>query len=428
MVAGAVKATTIFGQEVLSSKAASGVKLELRRKLLQKLSRTSHDWRSQQTSSELNLLVTSGLDSLDAYFAKYLPQLIYTSLAMPIFLIVIWLQDSISGITVAITMPLIPLFMILIGWATEKVQIQQLTALTRLSRHFSDAVRGLTTLRVFGRANRQVEVLRELSDDHRRRTMKVLSLSFISGFALELIASLSVALIAVSIGLRLLNGDISFTVGLFVLMLAPDAYLPLRVIGSNFHASADGVAAINRVFEIFDSIEVTEDNSPMFSPVPGKVNVITGPSGSGKSTALRTLDSAHAVWMPQQTFLLPGSVRENIVGKSGEQFSPHALTQALKLSALDDLDLDRVLGSLNSGLSGGQLQRLMLARAIYRLLSGERNLLLLDEPTSAQDSKRLLKIAQSLRFLAAKGYTVVVVSHQKTLIEQADQEFEVVDA
>jgi ATP-binding cassette subfamily C protein CydD len=426
--AGVVKAMTIFGQELIAAKAASKVKLELRFKLFEKISSSSRDWRNSQNISELNLLLTSGLDALDAYFAKYLPQLIYTALAMPIYLATVWTQDSISGITIAVTLPLIPIFMIFIGWATTAVQTQQLTALTKLSRHFAETVRGLTTLRVFGRANRQIEVLKGLGDSHRRRTMKVLSLSFVSGFALELIASLSVALIAVSIGLRLLSGDITLAIGLFVLLLAPDVYLPLRQVGANFHASADGVAALNRTFEIFDSIELAPKAEPMFVPLEGKINVLTGPSGMGKTTALRTLDSAKAAWMPQYPSILPGTVRDNIVGPNAGLFDALAFAQAIKLSALDDFDLDRAVGSLQSGLSGGQLQRLMLARAIYHLLSGNRKLLLLDEPTSAQDAQRIKSILNGLRHLADSGNTIVIVSHQRFVIDFADQEFEVVDA
>jgi ATP-binding cassette subfamily C protein CydD len=258
--------------------------------------------------------------------------------------------------------------------------------------------------------------------------MKVLSLSFVSGFALELIASLSVALIAVSIGLRLLSGDITLAIGLFVLLLAPDVYLPLRQVGANFHASADGVAALNRTFEIFDSIELAPKAEPMFVPLEGKINVLTGPSGMGKTTALRTLDSAKAAWMPQYPSILPGTVRDNIVGPNAGLFDALAFAQAIKLSALDDFDLDRAFGSLQSGLSGGQLQRLMLARAIYHLLSGNRKLLLLDEPTSAQDAQRIKSILNGLRHLADSGNTIVIVSHQRFLIDFADQEFEVVDA
>ena len=426
--AGLVKAGTIFCQEIISARAAGAVKLELRVKLFRKIADASRDWRNSQNVSELNLLLTSGLDSLDAYFAKYLPQLIYTAIAMPIFLVIIWIQDSISGVTLAITLPLIPLFMILIGWATTSVQSQQLFALTKLSRHFTETIRGLTTLRVFGRANRQIELMGTLGESYRRRTMKVLSLSFVSGFALELIASLSVALIAVSIGLRLLNGDLTFSVGLFVLLLAPDVYLPLRQVGANFHASADGLAALSRTFQIFDTIDQSQPVEPLFSPIMGKINVITGPSGAGKTSALRTLDSASAAWMPQYPSFFPGTVRENIVGPASHVFSEPAYARTIKLCALDDLDSNQMVGALKSGLSGGQVQRIMLARAIYYLLTGNRNLLLLDEPTSAQDGKRLNSILGGLRELADMGCTIVIVSHQRNVIEFADEEFEVVDA
>jgi ATP-binding cassette subfamily C protein CydD len=422
-----VKGLTLFGQEVLASKGASQVKQELRVEMIRRISSADPTWRRKQNNAELNLLLTSGLDSLDTYFAKYLPQLIYTVLAMPIFLSVIWIQDQISGITLAITMPLIPLFMIFIGIATSKLQSQQLDALTGLSRQFGEAVRGLVTLRVFSRADRQIAVLNTQSAKHRSGTMKVLSLSFVSGFALELIASLSVALIAVSIGLRLLDGSISFATGLFVLLLAPDAYLPLRMVGANFHAAADGVTALGKVFDLFESW-TPRVRKPSFHPEKGKISVLTGPSGSGKSTALETLISESSSWMPQGNSLLDGTIRENIVGPSAKSIDSLAMARAIKISELDDVYVESKLSSLQSSLSGGQIQRVMLARALYRLLSKGCVTLLLDEPTSAQDSKRLKKITRNLKQLSRQGFAVVVVTHQREFISLADEEFEVNDA
>lgn len=427
-LAGAIKASTFFGQEYFSSKAAISVKVQLRRKAYFSIAKSSRSWRTSQNSSELNLLLTSGLDSLDSYFSKYVPQLFYTIFAIPIFVAMISIQDPISGLVLVVTLPLIPIFMVFIGWATSRVQSQQLHELTRLSRHFQEAVRGLTTLRVFGRAQRQVSILRELSESHRIRTMKVLSLSFLSGFALELIASLSVALIAVSIGLRLIDGELSFATGLLVLILAPDAFMPLRVIGSNFHSSADGIAAIQRIFELFDSSAASNRIEPMLVPVKGKIIVITGPSGSGKSTALRTLLGDKSAWLPQAHTVFPGTVKQNIVGMNEYDINEQALEKAQIASALDDLDLNSHVGSLEIGLSGGQAQRLALARAIYRLLTKNCTTLLLDEPTSAQDPTRIKHIGNALVELAKEGYAIVSVSHQRSLVEFADEELEFVDA
>ena len=201
-VAGLLKAAVIWIQELSSNRAAAKVKLELRSKFFNAIDRLGSPWLKSQSTAQLGLLANNGLDSLDAYFSKYLPQLIYTAIVTPLFVVLIGWADLVSAITLIVTIPLIPIFMILIGWATQSTQQRQLSALTRLGQHFLEALRGLTTLRVFGRANAQVETMAAVGEEYRVRTMKVLRLSFLSGFALELLASLSVALIAVSIGLR----------------------------------------------------------------------------------------------------------------------------------------------------------------------------------------------------------------------------------
>lgn len=424
IMAAAIKALAHVGQEWFSSIAATKVKSQLRLGLLDRVRTAGQNWRNEQSKAELNMLLTSGLDSLDAYFAKFLPQIVYTALAAPIYVVVIFSYDSLSGITVLATMPLIPLFMIFIGWATEKVQSRQLRTLTALSNHFADAVRGLTTLRVFGRAKVQSAIMLENSEQHRRRTMKVLSISFLSGFALELIASLSVALVAVSIGLRLIDGSITLAAGLLVLILAPDAYLPLRMIGANFHASADGVAAIERTFALLDAPAASEPKTAVkLKPTKGKLTVVTGASGAGKTTALKSLVSADAAWMPQAAVLFDGTVLSNIVGpgKPDELI----LKRAVKLAALDDVALDQIVSADFAALSGGQTQRVCIARAFYRALSHQCKTILLDEPTSALDSKRAKTLNDSLRELASEGFAVVAVSHQRSLIAIADKVVEV---
>lgn len=423
--AAAVKAATMVGQEWLSSIAATRVKAQLRSKLLGQIGEANRTWISRQNTSELQLLLTTGLDSLDAYFAKFLPQIVYTALAVPIYFLAIFTQDALSAFTVLLTMPLIPLFMIFIGWATAKVQNRQLASLTALSTHFADALRGITTLKVFGRAEAQVEIMRSNSEQHRKRTMKVLSVSFLSGFALELVASLAVALVAVSIGLRLIDGTITLAAGLLVLVLAPDAYLPLRMIGANFHASSDGVAAIQRTFALIDSqADAAEQAEPMkIEPLAGRLIVLTGPSGSGKSTALKALINQNSAWMPQGASLLDGTVRSNIVGPGS--FDEKSLQRAAHLAALDDLDFDLEVGASFSTISGGQVQRVALARALYRALATDCSIILLDEPTSAIDAKRAKLVVSSLSQLAAEGFAVIAISHQSFLIEASDKVIEV---
>lgn len=384
----------------------------------------NQEWLDRQSSVELNLLLTTGLDALDAYFAKFLPQVVYTALATPIFVIFIFTHDWLSALTILITLPLIPLFMIFIGWATNKVQSKQLSALTALSQHFVDAVRGLTTLRVFSRAKAQIDIMRKNSEAHRTRTMKVLSITFLSGFALELIASLAVALVAVSIGLRLIDGSLSFATGLLVLILAPDAYLPLRMVGANFHASADGVAAIDKTLKLLEQELV--DNSPVATRITPKLahlTVLIGPSGVGKSTALNAIRNENCAWMPQRSVLFDSTVRGNIVGAS--RVDEVLLAKAVQMAALDDLDLNLSVGSSFNTISGGQQQRIALARVFYRALLTESKLILLDEPTAALDEHRVELVLRSIKALASEGRAVVAVSHQRQVIAAADQLVEV---
>ena len=416
-----IKAVTVFGQEWLAAKAAVRVKQQLRRRLLDRVFSAPSAWREAQSSDELTWLLSSGLDALDAYFAKFVPQLIYTAIAMPIFVITALTQDALSALLIVLTMPLVPLFMVFIGWATAKVQQRQLDAMTGLSRYFGEVIRGLLTLRVFNRAEHQAENLVRLSKDHRSKTMKVLSVSFLSGFALELIASLSVALVAVSIGLRLIDGAIDYRAGLFVLLLAPDAYLPLRMIGANFHASSEGIATIRKTFALLDA-PVAAQNARAVKVKPGRFTVFVGESGTGKSTALEALIGPDAAWLPQGTAILPGTVQQNIVGFGA--WDQGALDSAIENACLDDVDPGLELGQLNNALSGGQAQRVGLARAIYRVASGGASVLLLDEPLSAQDPARGNQIAKNLKVLTRSGVTVVAVSHQDALHKSADERIE----
>lgn len=442
-LAGLVKALVIWLQELLSARAAVSAKTELRQKYFNAVSKLGSNWINNRSIAELNLLATTGLDALGPYFSKYLPQLVYTALVTPIFVVVVWSQDLGSAITLIVTLPLIPLFMVLIGWATQTVQQKQLIALTRLSQHFLEALRGLTTLKIFRRADAQVNTMSVASEQYRVRTMKVLRVSFLSGFALELLGSLSVALIAVSIGLRMVNGELSLLVGLFVLLLAPEAYLPIRQVGAHFHAAAEGVTASQAILDVIDEAKraesIAQQNSTSFAPgfALGKLTVITGPSGAGKTSILRGFlgfdggESAvpieRVAWAPQQHKLWPGTVRENIVGPldSNGSIDQGALTEAMSLAALDELELDTQVGVDATEISGGQAQRICLARAFYRTLTHDSDYLLLDEPISAIDQQRASRVVQSLVEFAGAGKTVVAISHQQALIDSADSRIEV---
>ncbi len=434
--AGAMRAGLVWAQEWLSSAAAATAKSQLRNQLLAAISKLGPHWVAQRSTAELNLLATKQLDALDAYFAKFLPQLIYTVLVTPVYTIVILLVDPLSGVALIATLPLIPLFMVFIGMATRSVQEKQLNAMVGLSTHFVEVLRGLTTLKVFGRAEHQIKTIEQSSEQYRQRTMKVLRLSFMSGFALEVAASLSVALIAVSIGLRLVNGSLSLTVGLFVLLLAPEAYLPLRMVGAHFHTSAEGVSASKSVLDIIDegadASGPIEPNRPANVPTfaKGALTVVYGPSGSGKTTMLNklriTLARDSVSWLPQKIGLIPGTVKENIVGISNSTVNAAALRKAMIFAAIDDLYLNQSVGEATMAVSGGQAQRIGLARAFYRAITLRTDWILLDEPISALDADRAQRVSESLRQLTQKGVTIVAVSHQP--IQQADFMVEVRDA
>lgn len=475
----AVRSAATWGMEAISARAAAKVKSELRSKLLASIAKLGPAWLAGTSSSRLTTLAGPGLGALDTYFAKYLPQLILTAIATPVLIVVMAMWDLPSAITVIITLPLIPIFMILIGWATEKVQQRQWTALSTLATGFLEVVEGLSTLKIFGRAQRQPARIRQVTDDYRVATMKVLRLSFMSGFALELLASLSVALIAVTIGIQLINRDMTLEVGLFVLLLAPEVYLPLRQVGAQFHAAADGVAASDDVFALIEEAdeapgepqalsgaraETRPAREPgtgrdlVFSDVTagydgrtvlrdyhlvapaGEVTAIVGPSGAGKSTLLAVARGAIAArgsvtiggellsgearraaiaWMGQSASLIEGTVADN-VALGQPDASPDEVRLALAASGLEFLGSERMLGVAGAGLSGGQSQRVALARTLLRARRLDCPVVLFDEPSSALDAETERRIAAAFRSLADEGRVVLVVSHRRALVASAD--------
>ncbi|MFJ8040240.1 thiol reductant ABC exporter subunit CydD [Kitasatospora sp. NPDC096147] len=451
--------------ELTAHRSVARVKSELRRRLLEHATALGPAHLSTRRTGELATLATRGIDALDDYFARYLPQLALAVVVPAVVLLRILGADLTSAAIIAGTLPLIPLFMVLIGMATQSRMDRQWSSLARLSHHFLDVVAGLPTLKVFGRAKAQAETVRRITDDYRRATLRTLRIAFVSSFALELLATLSVALVAVGIGFRLVNGSMSLETGLLVLVLAPEVYFPIRQVGALYHSSVEGLSAADRVFEVLETPLPADGGRPApdlrsavieldgltvagrLAPVglrlePGTVTALTGPSGSGKSTLLAALlgfvpadggtvrvggvelaeldrASWHAqiAWVPQHPHLFAGTVAENLrLARPGA--TDAELRAALAAAhATDFASPELLLGDQGAGLSAGQRQRLALARALLT----DRPLLLLDEPTANLDGVGEQAVVDALATLPATGRTVLFVAHRPALLAIADR-------
>ncbi|MDF2990175.1 MAG: ABC-type transport system [Microbacterium sp.] len=454
----------IAASERVSARGAAVASLQLREKLVAAVARLGPRWLAGRNIAALSLTAGHGLEALDAYFGRYLPQLVATAITMPILIGAIALADPLSGLIVVLTIPLIPIFMVLIGLATRSVQQKQYRTLGHLASRFADTVEGLGTLKAFGRQHRAADTIETVTRDYKRETMTVLRVSFLSGFALEFLASISVAIIAVTIGFRLLAGDLSLLVGLFVLLLAPEAYLPLRQVGVQFHAASEGVAATGEIFDALDAARTAPvaDAEPAaagstlevsgvrvhrgvhrmptvsLSVGPGEVLLLSGPSGVGKSSLIAALlgfadydgevrvDGAavpHAraavAWAGQRPGLVSGTVRENVA--LGSVADPAVVERALADAGAVDISPETSLGAGGSGLSGGQAQRVAVARALYRVRTGEARVLMLDEPSSALDAATEAHLWATLRREADAGRAVLLVSHRPSARSIADR-------
>ncbi|MFF4980495.1 thiol reductant ABC exporter subunit CydD [Streptomyces sp. NPDC001046] len=459
--------------ELAAHRASAAVKSELRGRLLERSTSLGPGWLGGQRTGSLVALATRGVDALDDYFSRYLPQLGLAVVVPVAVLARIVTEDWVSAAIIVGTLPLIPVFMVLIGWATQSRMDRQWRLLSRLSGHFLDVVAGLPTLKVFGRAKAQAESIRRITGEYRRATMRTLRIAFISSFALELLATISVALVAVTIGMRLVHGEMDLYIGLVILILAPEAYLPLRQVGAQYHAAAEGLAAAEEIFEVLEtpspatgSASAPEGGTLSFEDVtvrypgrsadavsrvsftvePGETVALVGPSGAGKSTLLDALlgfvrpaggrvtvggtDLADAdleqwrsqvAWVPQRPHLYAGTIAEN-VRLARPDADDDAVRRALRdagalefVSALPQ-GAGTVLGEGGAGLSAGQRQRLALARAFL----ADRPVLLLDEPTAALDGATEAEVVSAVRRLAA-GRTVLLVVHRPALLEVADR-------
>ncbi|MFJ8716954.1 thiol reductant ABC exporter subunit CydD [Streptomyces violaceus] len=458
--------------ELAAHRASASVKSELRGRLLERSVRLGPGWLSGQRTGSLVALATRGVDALDDYFSRYLPQLGLAVVVPVAVLARIVTEDWVSAAIIVGTLPLIPVFMVLIGWATQSRMDRQWRLLSRLSGHFLDVVAGLPTLKVFGRAKAQAESIRQITGEYRRATMRTLRIAFISSFALELLATISVALVAVTIGMRLVHGEMDLYIGLVILILAPEAYLPLRQVGAQYHAAAEGLAAAEEIFEVletpvpasgseavpagalaFEGVTVRYPGRAAdaladvsFTVEPGETVALVGPSGAGKSTLLSVLlgfvrpaegrvraggvDLADAeleqwrsriAWVPQRPHLYAGTIAENVRlarPDADDDAVRRALRDAGALEFVDALPegVETVLGEDGAGLSAGQRQRLALARAFL----ADRPVLLLDEPTAALDGATEAEVVAAVRRLAA-GRTVLLVVHRPALLGVADR-------
>jgi ATP-binding cassette, subfamily C, bacterial CydCD len=476
------RAVTSWLVDVLSARASAKVTSTLRHRLLTAALGLGPFGLSRRRSGEVALLATRGVAAIDPYLTRYLPALVVAAVLPPLTVLAIATQDLLSAGIVLGTLPLVPVFAVLVGLATRDRADRQWRSLASLSGHFVDVMRGLPTLVAYRRAKAQAASIRKVTDRYRRATNETLKLAFASSAVLELVATLSVALVAVSVGLRLAGGSLDLRTALVVLLLAPEAYWPLRRVGAEFHAAAEGTATFEAADEMLREAAVEDASGTETSCValdgntgidlvdltvtyPGRprpvlehlsasfpprgVTVVVGPSGAGKSTLLSALmghlpisggrivsgnhdvdpDSAtwrsQVAWVPQRPWIAAASVLDNVRLGRPEATEPEVWA-ALERVALGEVvaglpgGLHERLGEDGAGLSAGERARLALARAVV----AERPLVLLDEPTAHLDPLTESVIAETVTWLGGRS-CVVVVAHRDSLVALADHVVEV---
>ncbi|MCX6432203.1 MAG: thiol reductant ABC exporter subunit CydD [Actinobacteria bacterium] len=481
----ATRAVIAWLAEVAAVRASARAKQQLREATLTHVLALGPAGPGAHSPGETAALITRGIDALDGYYARYLPQLVLAVIVPVAVLLTVLGQDLLSTLIIAVTLPLIPVFMVLIGTYTKSQVDRQWSTLALLSGHFLDLVSGLPTLKIFGRAKSQVAAIRAIGDRYRSTTMGVLRVSFLSSLALELLATLSVALVAVSVGLRLAEGQITYPVALFVLLLAPEAYLPLRLVGQHFHAAAEGLGAADRLFTILEipvpiggtdvlpdgrvrivvtDLRVSYPQRPepaldtaTFTAEPGTVTAIVGGSGGGKSTLLSALlgfaspsagkvvlevngrgvdlDSVdlaewrrRIAWLPQRAHLAGAELPDSPTIADAVALRDGSLPESDIWRALEDAGIADEVRAMPDGIGtrlradGSGLSIGQLQRlSLARALHTPADVVLLDEPTAALDPSTEAAVVAAIRRLAQAGATVIVVAHRPALIEIADQ-------
>jgi len=476
-VAFAARGTLAWGFEVAGRRAAWRVLSELRLALVERRLRAHPAALDGTEAGEIAAVAVQGVDGLEAYFGRYLPQVVLAAVVP--FVVLAWVAtiDVGSALLLLITLPLVPLFMWLIGRYTSERTRERWLALRLLSTHFLDVVRGLPTLRAFNRSRAQGAVISDVGERYRRAAMGTLRVSFLSGSVLELAATLGVALVAVTVGVRLVDGGIGLQAGLTVLILAPELYAPLRRLGAQFHASADGVAVAERMLALLDAPPSAAASgrltplSPAEAPVrlervsfaypsrprlvlnrldlellPGETVALVGPSGAGKSTVAMLLlgfaepTSGHITigglnladcrldlwrrqlaWVPQRPTVFRGTIADNIRLGAGAASDQHT-REAAMLAGADrfiralPLGYETIVGDGGRPLSMGELRRIALARAFVR----DAPLVILDEPTADLDRTSADVVAEAIERLRVSR-TVLLIAHRPELVRHADR-------
>jgi ATP-binding cassette subfamily C protein CydD len=468
-----LRASFNWTSDVSAQKLASRIKGDLRRQLLTHIFSIGPSFTRKERTGELVSVLFEAIEALDAYFSQYLPKLALAALIPLSFLFFVYPLDLTTALVLTFTAPLIPFFMILIGSATTTLTQRQWRVLSRLSAKFLDILQGITTLKIFGRSREQVKLIASLSENFRQSTMSILRVAFLSALVLEMVATISTAIVAVEIGLRLLYGHMSFDHALFALLLAPEFYLPLRSLGIRFHMGAAGVTAANRIFEIletkalaykvvqrptlariptitfqdvhyqYEDRDATAVKKVSFALHPGERVAIVGPSGSGKSTVadlllgfihpsqgeilidgqpLQTIDPSHwrsfVTWVPQEPYLFDGTIRENIqIARPSVSLSE--IRRASELALADPFiqalpnGYETQVGERGRRLSGGQVQRIALARAFLK----DAPIVILDEATANLDPENEALIHKAINKLMADRSTLLIAHRLGTVID-----------